>query len=39
MENLLQIPQQAMDHFGSVVKIPVAISFVQKTKATCMKKS
>ena len=38
MENLLLIPQQAMDHFGFAVKIPVAISFVQKTKATCMKK-
>jgi hypothetical protein len=38
MENLLPIPQQAMDPFGFLVKTLRAISSVLKIKATCMKK-
>jgi hypothetical protein len=38
MENLLPIPQRAMDPFGFVVKTLPAISSVRKMKATCMKK-
>jgi hypothetical protein len=38
MENLLPIPQQAMDPFGFVVTALPAISSVLKMKATCMKK-
>jgi hypothetical protein len=37
MENLLLIPQQAMDPFGFVTRTLRAISFVWKTRVTCMK--
>jgi hypothetical protein len=38
MENLLLIPQQAMDPCGFVGRTLPAISSAWKMKATCMKK-